>query len=81
MTKCAKCGIGTFRLGEISPSGSNYKYLAIECSGCGTAIGVADYYNTGAQLKLQEKSFVALGKRLDDIESTLSAVLDQLRRR
>ncbi len=47
---CVKCGHHSFEMREQSPSGSNFKFLFIQCTSCGGVVGVVDYYNIGATL-------------------------------
>ena len=46
---CIKCGNTRFEVKENSPTGSNFKFIFIQCSNCGGVVGVMDFYNT-AQL-------------------------------
>jgi len=46
---------------ENSPSKSNYKVMFIQCSKCGSVVGVMDYYNIGTLIsKLADKLGVKL---------------------
>ncbi len=56
-SSCPKCGKHAFELVTTHISGSNYKYNFVQCSayGCGTVVGVVDYFHTGTKLdKIQE---------------------------
>lgn len=60
---CVKCGSTSFEIMENSPSGSNFKFMFVQCSSCGGVVGVMDYYNIGKLLEI-------LGKKLGvDIHS------------
>ncbi|HGH4615002.1 TPA: hypothetical protein ACJIWM_000731 [Enterobacter bugandensis] len=50
LTTCPKCTSTRFELKETAVTGSRYKVLFIQCSSCGAAVGVQDYYNIGELL-------------------------------
>ncbi len=53
---CQKCGHHTFELKENVPRDSRFKLLFVQCSSCGTVVGVMDYYNIGTKLiELEDK--------------------------
>lgn len=37
--------------------GNTYKYFLVQCSTCGTVIGILEYFNSGALIKDQELAF------------------------
>ncbi|WP_137742607.1 hypothetical protein R0L47_05540 [Pectobacterium polonicum] len=49
-TTCPKCPSTSFEMKETKIKGSNYRHFFVQCSACGAAIGVQDFYNTGALL-------------------------------
>jgi hypothetical protein len=77
-TKCGKCEGAAFKIQEISPQGSAYKFYAIQCTGCQTPIGVTDFYNLGQLLKNQEKAIAALEQKIDHVHSTVSQIAHAL---
>ena len=48
---CPKCGNHGFELVENAPKGSDYKLMFVQCSSCGTVVGVTDFYNTASLLE------------------------------
>jgi len=46
-SSCPKCGEHSFELKENSPKNSNYKYIFIQCSNCGTVVGTTEFNNIG----------------------------------
>jgi predicted nucleic-acid-binding Zn-ribbon protein len=47
LPSCPKCGNHMFTTSEIEPSGSNFKFIAVICSSCGTIVGVQEFFNVG----------------------------------
>ena len=55
-SKCSSCGSYHFEMVENEPRGSNYKQMFIQCSSCGSVVGVTGFYNTSSLLdELEEK--------------------------
>ena len=50
-SKCPKCDNTHFEMKENTPKDSNYRLLFVQCSSCGTVVGVMDYYNIGAKIR------------------------------
>ena len=48
---CIKCGNTTFELKENEPLKSKFKYMFVQCTGCGGVVGVVDFFNIGAELQ------------------------------
>jgi hypothetical protein len=46
-SKCGKCDGYVFEVVETVPGNSRYKVLFVQCSSCGTVVGVMDYFNIG----------------------------------
>ncbi len=42
---CPKCSRHVFELKEVTPAGSQFKLTFVQCSSCGTVVGVIDFYN------------------------------------
>jgi predicted nucleic-acid-binding Zn-ribbon protein len=51
LSTCVKCGSTNFETKEASPSGSNYKFMFVQCARCGGVVGVTDFFNTAALLR------------------------------
>ena len=64
LSKCPKCEKSSFELKELDPTGSNYKFNAIQCAFCGTVVGITDFYNNGAQLKRLSKAVQQIAVKL-----------------
>ncbi|MDD5394963.1 MAG: hypothetical protein PHE17_18245, partial [Thiothrix sp.] len=52
---CPKCGGHMFEIKENEPSGSAYKVMVFQCTGCGHPFGIMDYFNIGTLLQNQKK--------------------------
>lgn len=64
ISKCPKCESPRFELKEAGNiSGSNLKMYFIQCSSCGSVVGVVDYYDTASLL---EKIAKKMGFKLFD---------------
>ncbi len=66
-TQCLKCSGTSFEVALLEPKGANYKVYAVQCSVCGTSIGVLEYFNSGALLGRLEKRISSLESSLSDI--------------
>lgn len=49
-SKCPKCENETFEIQHNSPTGSKYRVAFVQCSKCGTVVGVTDENDTAALL-------------------------------
>lgn len=58
ISTCAKCNNHQFEMVENSPRNSRFKYMFIQCSSCGSVVGITEYNNIGIML---EKIFKKLG--------------------
>jgi len=66
-----KCGYNVFELVESSPLGSNFKFLFLQCAGCGGVAGAMDYLNIGSVLTEQSSILRKIAAALEiDIESS-----------
>ncbi len=50
-SKCPQCSSTSFEAVEHTPKNSNFKLQFIQCSSCGSVVGVMDYWNIGASLE------------------------------
>lgn len=80
-SNCMKCGDPRFELKEMSPTGSNYKFQAIQCVACGSIAGIVDWYPVGTIGVEIKKTLAEHGEELDHMRSTVTQILDALRRR
>lgn len=78
-SKCHKCGmIGMFGLQEVSPINSKYKYIFIQCNGCGTPVGVVDYMHTNTSIEITNKKIEGLERKIDNLEHSLKNIINLL---
>ena len=54
-SKCPKCESTNFELKAGAPKGSKYKVMFIQCSACGSVVGVTDFYNVPSLLEIIAK--------------------------
>ncbi len=80
VSTCAKCNGNLFQVVEQEPAGSNFKLMFVQCSACGTPVGVLDYFNIGSLLDDQKKQLKALDSRVSNIEYTLDQIVRLLKR-
>lgn len=78
-SKCGKCGGGFFEIQQNEPTKSAYKVFFVQCSSCGTPIGVTDYYNSGALLKKQEEAIEQLSGQVRNLSGKIDHVDHVLR--
>ena len=78
LTKCIKCGGHYFEVVEHEPRGSNFKNIFVQCSSCGTPVGVMDYYNIGSLMKKQEDKLDELTSKMERLEGILLRILREL---
>jgi hypothetical protein len=71
-TKCSSCNGHRFEIKEVSPIGSKFKYLALQCSSCGSVMGIVDYWNIGVVLK------DGIEPKLNELESQINNVNNNL---
>jgi len=65
VSTCVKCAGHSFELAMFTPMGESHKLTVVQCSGCGTAIGVLD---------------PASGPLLDALKNQIAAIDDRLTR-
>jgi len=80
LSTCPKCQGRLFEIKEVAARGASFKMNFLQCSGCGTPMGITEYYNIGAKLEKHEKAMAAIARSLGDIETTLSQIVRVLRR-
>ena len=59
---CPKCGGGFFHLKKAPPLGADYEILFVQCSQCGTPVGVTDMMNVPAVLAAQNRALRAIAE-------------------
>jgi hypothetical protein len=65
VSTCVKCAGHSFELAMFTPIGESHKLTIVQCSGCGTPIGVMD---------------PASGPLLDALKNQIAAIDDRLTR-
>ena len=65
ISTCVKCAGHSFELAMSTPMGESHKLTIVQCSGCGTPIGVLD---------------PASGPLLDALKNQIAAIDDRLTR-
>ncbi|MCX7559798.1 hypothetical protein OS190_09480 [Sulfitobacter sp. F26204] len=78
-TICGHCGKTGTKAQEISPSGANFKQVAICCSSCSAILGVTGFFDVGAVVKVQEKKIDAMTHQIGDLTRAVEDLQRQLR--
>lgn len=71
VSTCVKCAGHSFELAVFTPLGESHKFTIVQCSGCGTAIGVLDPAFE-LQLKALKTQVEAIEVRLTRIAKALT---------
>jgi hypothetical protein len=77
LSACPKCEHLLFEIVTVEPSGSNYKMNLVQCSACGTPIGVTEFYDAGELLTEQAEKLEEMDKRLIRIERAVRALAEK----
>lgn len=80
LSKCPKCNNGFFELKSVEARGARYKQNFIQCSSCGTPVGVLGYYDAGSLVKEQAAEIKKLHNEIAAIQSSLHTINENLRR-
>jgi hypothetical protein len=70
VSTCAKCGGHGFELAPFTPIGESRKLAMVQCSQCGTPVGVVDPAG-GAQIEALRKQIADIDERLNRIAKAL----------
>jgi transcription elongation factor Elf1 len=65
ISTCPRCGGHSFELALFTPLGASDKRASVQCSGCGTPIGVLD---------------PAMGRRIDALKEQIADIDERLSR-
>lgn len=79
VTKCASCGNTFFEVVTKEPVRSNYKLNFVQCSQCGTVVGVLDYFNIGAKIHDVEEKLDRSNRAIDQLLHGIEIVNNSLR--
>ena len=71
VSTCLKCAGHSFELVRFTPMGERHKLTIVQCSGCGTPIGVLDPAS-GPRLDALKSQFAAIDERLTRIAKALA---------
>ncbi len=77
-SKCLSCNATRFEIKEIELMGAKWRYYAVQCATCGGVVGTVEFFNAGAKLGDIEKSMEQLTGRVNNIQSSLSSLVNQL---
>jgi hypothetical protein len=70
VSTCAKCAGHSFELALLTPIGESKKLTIVQCSACGTPIGILDPA-TGPQIEALKSQIAAIDERLNRIAKAL----------
>ena len=71
VSTCVKCAGHSFELAMFTPMGESHKLTIVQCSGCGTPIGVLDP-TSGPLLDALKSQIAAIDDRLTRIAKALA---------
>ena len=80
VSRCAKCGGTYWEIALLEPQGARYKQNFVQCVGCGTPVGVLDYYNPEVKLENLESLVAGLGSLLAQLDQRLRNIEQTLRK-
>lgn len=81
MSQCGKCGNSTFRAQEQNVSGATFKLVFVQCSSCGTPVGVTTFFDPGIMLNQQKNTLQNLESKINRVDSMLQQVLHYVQQR
>jgi hypothetical protein len=70
VSTCAKCNGHSFELALFTPVGESKKLTIVQCSSCGTPVGVIDPA-TGAEIEALKQRIADIHERLNRIAKAL----------
>ncbi len=77
LSKCPHCNNTSFETKEVSPSGSPFSAIFIQCAGCGAPAGVMDFYNIGTLLNIQGAKIEELLQKIDKLQHSINEISGQ----
>ena len=81
LSACVKCGGHSFGLQEKEPTNSSVKWYFVQCSSCGTPVGVVDYYPNATLLKrieAVEKGLKSLGAAVAALDRNIRVLAQRV---
>jgi len=70
ISTCIKCSGHSFELTLLTPLGESRKLMMVQCSACGTPVGIVDP-TTGPQIEALKHQVAAIDLRLNRIAQAL----------
>jgi predicted nucleic-acid-binding Zn-ribbon protein len=62
VSTCVKCGSRSFEVKAAEPTGAKFTFLFVQCSSCGSVVGVTEHCNVGVLVRqLAKKLHVNIG--------------------
>lgn len=80
MTTCGKCGRSSFTVQSGEPAGSQFVIYFVQCSSCGTPVGVLESNNLGAMISRLEQKVNAMVNEIRQIGYDVNEIQSNLRR-
>lgn len=77
-SSCPKCDSHTFEIVEGNPNNTAFRLMYVQCSSCGSVVGVMDYYNIGAKLEKLEKQEKELSGEIQRLKSNDETINNNL---
>lgn len=77
--KCGHCGKSGTKIAELSPSGAEYKQIAICCLSCSAVLGVTGYYDTSSLIKKQTAQIAQLQNSVAELHGEMGRISASLR--
>ena len=65
MSTCPKCGGHMWEIKQVEPARSRFKLYFVQCSMCGTPVGVHEYDNVGAMLGRQNDAIKKIAEAVN----------------
>ena len=81
MSTCTKCGNHYFKVEKNEPAASNFIVYFVQCSSCGSPIGVLEYANSAALLEGLEEKISKLTNEIQHISYGVTNIKNILERR
>lgn len=68
MTCCPKCENQSFEMVEAEPKNWRFKVMFVQCSSCGTVVGVMDFFNLSTLIHELKDKTETIDDKLEEIE-------------
>lgn len=74
LSKCPKCEKGFFEIKVVEPMGASHKQCFVQCSACGTPIGVIGFNNPAVMIDGLGETIAKIEQRISRIEGALHTI-------